>query len=209
MAESPTNGINRLSHILNHTPKPLAKDFRNVLLAGLGTRDAGKITGMNGAEFALTVWVLGLWLVRPSSLSLFPSREGEGEDEKRLFEARITRWIAFLAQVHDADKPSIKHGSLSEDAHERLPTTLDGSLPTDDPPVLISSSYLAAIHASVAKHPRSIYNNSAEVTVERLMWCLRIVREEGVRCPILKGGGEEGEEGSGDELVLFMDMGED
>lgn len=64
-----------------------------------------------------------------------------------------------------------------------------------------ASSYLDAIHATVDKHPQSLYNNP-DITTRRLEWCLNVIRNEGVWIPNLQRGGQEED----DEWVLFLEI---
>ena len=177
----------RLEHMLLDSPPPLLTDFRAALNAGLGTRKAAKIRERGWVECVFTLWVCGVWLWGQSLGS-----DNEASPGTNLASS-IRRWLRFL---HDAypdtllrrDPPTIGGG-----------TGLDPS-PVEDEQAVIVDSYVRLIKAAVVKSPQSLYNSSA-CTSSRILWCLKVVREESVMCPNFEG--RSGDEN--DELVLFLE----
>ena len=173
--------IVRLDHMLTESPSPLLTDFRAALNAGLGTRKASKIRERGWVECAFTLWVWGAWLwghtLQPA---ISPALD---------FHSRILQWLHFLHRVYP-DAPTVTEHDVTT-----------GSSPADvDDDVQLATSFLRAIQAAVQKNPASVYGSEA-CTLARLLWCLRIVREESVMCP-----GFEGRVGDEfDELVLVLE----
>ena len=198
ISNGPTNGILRLQHILTHSPKPLLKDFRNLLHTALGTRDAEKIKQRHGVECAFTLCLCGLCLLDRTD------RLNDGS----AFASQLKPWLRFLSQWY-GDPASLPHptssGNGQPDRGEQ------GAERSDEAEV--ARSYLEAIRVAGEKHPKSLYRGdgaagAASVSVAMLEWCLHVVREEGVRCPAREGkaaAGATGDEDDDDEYVLFLD----
>ena len=179
----------RLEHTLMCSPTRMLKDFRNILKAGMGSRDPEKIRQRGGADFAFTVWLCGLRACLDCAD----------------LEPRFVRWLHFLSKVYP-ENAQIKQSNQSREADAH---SMDGTEWFD--PIrnkeaegdlsLVVASYLDAIRVAVAKHPQSLYNDP-KITAERLQWCLNVVRMEGVWCPNLQENGQEEE----DEWMLFLDF---
>ena len=192
--------IVRLEHTLINSPKRMLKDFRNVLKAGMRSRDPNKIRQRGGADFAFTVWLCGLWACQ----EMKNDQEGKAYVDADL-EPRFLWWLQFLSKAYP-ENLQIKHsnGSTETDTHSMDGTEwfdpirnkeVEGDLS------LVIASYLDAIRVAVAKHPQSLYNDP-KITAERLQWCLSVVRMEGVWCPYLQEDGQEED----DEWMLFLDF---
>ena len=201
--------IVRLEHILLESPKDFLTHFRACLNAGLGTRKAAKIREKQWVECAFTLWMCGLWLWDPCGLKGCKSRSGID------FDSRISQWLCWIHQIYgdspetgglvkisrnsrlNSYKNSEGSGSDPENLHKK-----NGTADYDSEDVLLAESYLRVANAATSKSQTSIYN-SAEVTVVRLLWCLKIIRQEGFMCPNLEGNpGEEH-----DEFILFLEVG--
>lgn len=55
--------ILRLRWILSQSPKIIRNPLREMMKAGLGTRDVAKVAERGGTDFALSMWLCGLWLL--------------------------------------------------------------------------------------------------------------------------------------------------
>lgn len=174
--------IMRLEHILKAGPKEFLTDFRAALHVGLGTRDAVKIRQQRLSESAFTVWLCGLWLWT------LPGSDSDGRPSGRPpLPARTAAWVDFARATYD-------EGSSIGSQWSHLPTSEEGRL--------LAQSYHSIIKAAAAKHQQSVYNHP-EPTAARLLWCLRVIREESFMSPGLDG--EAGDED--DELMLFLEDG--
>ena len=192
--------IIRLEHTLISSPKRMLKDFRDILKAGMRSRDPKKIRQRGGADFAFTVWLCGLWACQ--EMKNDPGGKGYANAD---LEPRLLRWLQFLSKAYP-DNADIKQSNGNKETHTH---SMDGTEWFD--PIrnkeaegdlsLVVASYLEAIRVAVAKHPQSRYNDP-KITAERLQWCLNIVRMEGVWCPNLQEDGQEEE----DEWMLFLDF---
>ncbi|KAL8937315.1 MAG: hypothetical protein Q9216_004487 [Gyalolechia sp. 2 TL-2023] len=171
-----------LEHILKAGPREFLQDFRAALHAGLGTRNPEKIKRQNAVEAAFTVWLYGLWLWTSSAFS--PWRN---QNSGNLLSDSIARWMAFIHVTYG--QGSGTHRLWAETAASEE----DDSL---------AESYHSIVKAAAAKNPRSLYSYP-EADTDRLLWCLRIIREESHMCPSLDG--DVGDEG--DELMLFLEDG--
>lgn len=204
---SPTAGnirAVRLEYILLDSPQGLLTDFRSVLNAILGTRNPYKIRKHGWVECAFTVWLCGLflWDLRNGPIGFACSE----------FSANILKWLKFLRRVYgepfivntSQQKLMELHGQNKND--ELTIKNPETNLYDDDIDERLSlvQSYLAAIITAVKKNPISLFGDS-EVTIPYLMWCLNVVREEGVMCPNLEGKVDE----ENDEFILYMDNDEE
>lgn len=175
----------RLEHTLTETPQPLLTDYRAVLNAGLGTRNAAKIKKRSLTECALALWLCGLWVLRTSTTV---HSEGEGGSS---FSNGTLQSLRLMGDMYEETRCT--------------KSTLDARQSTRHSPDIASDDFsllgmIRAIRAAVTKHPDSLYNNAA-ITQERLSWSLQIVREESVMAPSLEG--EPGD--ANDELLLFLE----
>ncbi|KAI4284577.1 MAG: hypothetical protein L6R35_004872 [Caloplaca aegaea] len=176
--------IMRLEHILKAGPKEFLTDFRAALHVGLGTRDAVKIRQQRLSESAFTVWLCGLWLWT------LPGSDSDGSTSGRPpLPARTAAWVDFARATYD-------EGSSIGSQWSHPPTT------TSEEGRLLAESYHSIVQAAAAKHQQSVYNHP-EATAARLLWCLRVIREESFMSPSLDG--EAGDED--DELMLFLEDG--
>ena len=66
--------------------------------------------------------------------------------------------------------------------------------------ILVVDSFLEVVKAATEKHRNLLYDTT-QCSVERLLWCLQIVREESVMIPDLTG--KLGDEH--DEMILFLE----
>ena len=180
--------IIRLEHTLMCSPTRMLKDFRNVLKAGMRSRDPEKIRQRGGADFAFTVWLCGLRACLDNAD----------------LEPRFVWWLQFLFKAYPENAQiEQSNGSREADTH-----SMDGTewfdpfrnKEAEGDLSLVVGSYLDAIRVAVAKHPQSLYNDP-KITAERLQWCLNVVRMEGVWCPNLQENGQAEE----DEWMLFLD----
>ena len=181
--------IIRLEQTLMCSPTRMLKDFRNILKAGVRSRDPEKIRQRGGADFAFTVWLCGL----RACLDV-------GD-----LEPRFVRWLHFLSKVYP-ENAQIKQSNESReiDTHSMDGTEWFDPIRNKEAEgdlALVVASYLDAIRVAVAKHPQSLYNDP-KITAERLQWCLNVVRMEGVWCPNLQDNGQE----EVDEWMLFLDF---
>lgn len=174
--------IMRLEHILKAGPKEFLTDFRAAMHIGLGTRDAAKIRRQSLSESAFTLWLCGLWL-----WTLPGSGSDDKPSERRPLPARTAAWVAFARATYDGDSSIGRRWS-------HLPTNEEGRL--------LAESYHSIVKAVATKYPQSVYNHS-EATTARLLWCLRVIREESFMSPSLNG--EVGDEA--DEIMLFLEDG--
>ena len=177
----------RLEHMLLESPPPLLADFRAALNAGLGTRKVLKIRERGWVECVFTLWVCGVWLWGQSLGSNKEASVGTG------LASSVRRWLQFLPDAYPdpllpGDTPTI----------EGVPGVYP--FPAEEEQAVVVDSYVRLIKAAVLKYPQSIYNSSA-CTSPRLLWCLKVVREESVMCPNFEGN--SGDET--DELVLFLE----
>lgn len=190
----------RLEHILTQSPQDFVTDFRAALHAGLGTRNPDKIRSKGWVECTFTLWLCGLSLWKASE------RQGLNSSRDPIFASYILSWLGFLERVYGhpdkfgADEESIPQLNKHEpnQAEDADSNTLNST--TDN--ILVAKSYFAVVEAAVKKNPNSIYENP-NVTVARLVWCLKIVTEEGVMAPNLEGNTRE----EADEFILFMETG--
>ena len=181
--------IIRLEQTLTYSPTSMLKDFRNILKAGVRSRDPEKIRQRGGTDFAFTVWLCGL----RACLDF-------GD-----LEPRFVRWLHFLSKVYP-ENAQIKQ---SNERREVDTHSMDGTewfdpirnKEAEGDHALVVASYLDAIRVAVAKHPQSLYNDP-KITVWSLQWCLNVVRMEGVWCPTLQDNGQE----EVDEWMLFLDF---
>lgn len=181
--------IIRLEHTLMCSPTRMLKDFRNILKAGMRSRDPEKIRQRGGADFAFTVWLCGLRACLDNAD----------------LEPRLVRWLHFLYKVYP-ENAQIKQSNESAeiDTHSMDGTEWFDPIRNNEAEgdlSLVVASYLDAIRVAVAKHSQSLYNDP-KITAERLQWCLNVVRMEGVWCPNLQENGQEEE----DEWMLFLDF---
>ena len=188
----------RLEHTLTSSPKRLLKDFRNVLNAGVGSRDPAKIRQRGGTDFAFTVWLCGLWLCK----QIDGGKNREGCADAHL-EPRFVSWLVFLLENYP-DGTFISERRTNTDILPRG-SNVRGCFDSvcyeeaEEDLSLVIPSYLEAICAAVAKHPHSLYNDP-KITIHRLQWCLNVIRSEGVRFPNLQQDWQEAE----DEWILFL-----
>lgn len=173
--------IVRLEHILIQSPKSLAKDFRGVVHTALGTRDADKIKQRGGVECAFALWLCGLWVLDQRQVL----------EAASLFEATIVEWMQFLRATYGSSIATLD--SLCDIEVGMEPDDISDT----------ATSYFEAVQTAVAKHPDSLYS-SPEITAVRLGWCLRIIREESVRCPNLEAKMTQNDDDDNDEFVLFL-----
>lgn len=180
----------RLEIILTEPSQGFLTDFRAILNAGLGTRNAAKIRKNCWVECVFTLWLCGLSLWHQHNAQANSSSFGSS------FSSKILQWLGFLRHFYGTPT---KIESSSKPIHRDLHRVRisDGS---DDETRLLCTSFLAVIQTAILKNPHSLYGSS-DVTVNDLEWCLNIIREEGVMCPNLEG--KAGEEY--DEFVLFLD----
>lgn len=181
--------IIRLEHTLTCSPTRMLKDFRNILKAGMRSRDPEKIRQRGGADFAFTVWLCGLRACLDNAD----------------LEPRFVQWLHFLFKVYP-ENAQIKQSNESREADTHSMDDTEWFDPIRNKEAegdlsLVVASYLDAIRVAVAKHPQSLYNDP-KITAERLQWCLNVVRMEGVWCPNLQENGQEEE----DEWMLFLDF---
>ena len=189
----------RLEHILTQSPQDFVIDFRAALHAGLGTRNPDKIRSKGWVECAFTLWLCGL--------SLWKTFERRGVENSRdpMFTSCILSWLCFLEQVYghpdeyQADQELIPQLNDNEPSEAEDADFNTSKSTTDN--ILVAKSYLAVVEAAVKKNPHSLYGKS-EVTLAQLVWCLKIVTEEGVMAPNL--GANDSEEA--DEFILFMEI---
>ncbi|KAL8996968.1 MAG: hypothetical protein Q9188_006439 [Gyalolechia gomerana] len=172
--------IIRLEHILKAGPKEFLQDFRAALHAGLGTRKPEKIRRQNSVEAAFTLWLCGLWLWTSSALS-----SQRKQYSGFLLPDNIARWMTFIHVTYGEESGAGRQWV------EIVASEEDGSL---------AESYYGIAKAAAARNPRSLYS-CPEADIHRLLWCLRIIREESFMCPSLDG--DVGDEG--DELMLFLE----
>lgn len=190
----------RLEDTLTSSPQRMLKDFRNVLKAGMRSRDPKKIRERGGTDFAFTVWLCGLW----ASQDMRHEQEGKAHADAEL-EPRFLLWLQFLSKAYPENAETKQSdGNPDTDTHGMDGTEWFDPIRNKDAEgdlSLVIASYLDAIRVAVAKHPQSLYNNP-KITAERLQWCLNIVRMEGVWYPNLQEDGQEEE----DEWMLFLDF---
>lgn len=197
--------IVRLEHTLTESPDRLNKDMRGVLNAGLKTREPGKIRERGGSDFAFTVWLCGLWI-----LNLSGQQEDDPIDQ---ICPQYRQWLGFLSEHYKeepqnpTDQHSPDHTPSSENELESAMwfDPLRNNISDDDPEAdlaTITASYLDAILVATAKRPQSLFNDP-RVTANRLVYCLKIIRNEGVWCPSVEKGREEED----DEWILFLETG--
>ena len=188
-AESPANGVLQLDHILTLGPDRLVKDLRSLLHVALGTRNPSKIRERGGVECAFTLWLCGLWTLHKTT----------GVNDETELGSRLSSWLEFLDQIYSDLPPRIdKIGTFQSANQQCNGSTLDVAADST-----VAGSYMTAIDTTVQKHPKSLYNDKATITVPVLLWCLNIVREEGVRCANSNAQAEEEE----DEYIIFLERG--
>ena len=192
----------RLEHTMTASPKRLLKDFRTVLNAGMRTRDSSKIRERGGSDFAFTVWLCGLWVYAQIDNKTCEDETGSDAD----LEPHLLQWLQFLYETYpeDTTKPqwprvprAVTHKMEENEWFDPV-----RNQDTGEDLSLVAASYLDAVHAAVAKHPHSLYNDP-KITAQCLARYLYIVRMEGVWYPNL----QESEQGEDDEWVLFLDCG--
>ncbi len=196
----------RLEDALGECPKRLLKDLRSVLNTGMKSRDPQKIKERGGTDFAFTVWLCGLWL----SQQPHAEEQQDWEQHGTGISARLSQWLRFL---HESYPNHGSDGRASHDSSSGVQETdraqwLDpvrnqasGRRTVSDVASTVAS-YMDAIHATVDKHPQSIYKNPA-VTETRLAWCYNVIKHEGVWFPNLTDKEED------DEWVLFLESEDD
>ncbi|KAL8921532.1 MAG: hypothetical protein Q9208_005686 [Pyrenodesmia sp. 3 TL-2023] len=172
--------IMRLEHILVAAPKDFLRDFRAAIHVGLGTRDAAKLKQQDLAESAFILWLCGLWLwslPTSSPVSQVPGRQN--------LPARTAKWLAFVRATYGGESEIGRRWSA-------LPASEEGRLLTE--------SHYCMVRAAAEKNPQSIYSH-AEATSDRLLWCLRVIREESFVSPNLDGEVAM----ATDEIILFLE----
>ena len=190
----------RLEHILIQSPQGFVVDFRAALHAGLGTRNPDKIRSKGWVECTFTLWLCGL--------SLWKTSERQASDDSRdpIFTSYILSWLCFLERLYgypdkfQADEEYIPQLNDNEPTQAGNAGFITLNSTTDT--FLAAQSYLTVVEAAVKKNPHSLYGKS-ELTVARLVWCLKIITEEGVMAPNLEGNDNE----EADEFILFMETG--
>ena len=170
----------RLEHILKAGPKEFLIDFRALLHVGFGTRNAEKIRQRMLLDLALTLWLCGIWLWTSPTLS----RESPLPDRPAL-PMRTANWMTFVRQTY-GDEADIGQRWAKIRASEEGRS--------------LAESCYYMIKAAAAKNPQSIYSDP-EANVDRLLWSLRVIREETFMCPNLEG--QAGDEN--DEIMLFLE----
>ena len=194
--------IMRLEHTMTALPKRLLKDFRNVLNAGLKTREPRKIRERGGNDFAFTIWLCGLCLYA-STHKKTPEETTASEAD---LEPHLLRWLQFLYETYSENQSRLPSSEMSKTAkhpieeNEWFDPVRNQNAQEDLS--LVATSYLDAVHAAVAKHPQSVYNDP-KLTATRLEWCLNVVLMEGVWFPDL----QDHEQEEDDEWVLFLEHG--
>ncbi|KAL8997329.1 MAG: hypothetical protein Q9169_003363 [Polycauliona sp. 2 TL-2023] len=170
----------RLELILKAGPKDFLVDFRAVLHVGYGTRNAEKIRQQMLLDPTFTLWLCGLWLWTLPNLDTDYSM-----CDRAALPTRTASWIAFIRQTY---------GDESEIGRQwaAIPASEEGSS--------LAESCYYIIQTAAAKNPQSIYSDP-KVDVGRLVWCLRVIREETFMCPDLDG--RTGDET--DEIMLFLE----
>ncbi|KAL8710716.1 MAG: hypothetical protein Q9220_004734 [cf. Caloplaca sp. 1 TL-2023] len=167
-----------LNHVLKAGPKDFLTDFRALLHVGFGTRKPERLRRQMLVESALTLWLCGLWLwVQTVPIS--------GSIASRApLPAPTALWIQFVCKTY---------GEVSDIGRswQSIPASKEGEL--------LAGSCQTIVDAAVAKNPLTIYNHP-EVTASRLLWCLRVFREESFMCPNLEGEVDD----ETDELMLFL-----
>lgn len=175
--------IMRLEHILKAAPKEFLQDFRAAIHVALGTRDAKKIRQQNLTESAFTLWLCGLWLWS------LPITDSDSKRRNRpSLPTRTEDWVAFVDTTYS------DHSVIGK-RWARIPASEEGQL--------LAESHHSIVKAAAAKNPQSIYGHP-EATTDRLLWCLRVIREESLVCPNLEGEVED----QADEIVLFLESGD-
>ena len=174
--------IVHIQDILTSYPKSLKSHFREVVHAGVGTRDPNKVAKRRGVEFAFAVWLCGLRLLHHSR-------------DLSSTESVLNRWIGFLCAHYGIQ-------STTEDTESWLARIATASKAQEV--MNTAGSYVKAIQAAVEKHPESLYNDEWALNRLNLTWCLVVAREERVRCPTVTESGILGEED--DEFVLVIDL---
>lgn len=198
--ENPKDGQNvriiRLEDALANCPGKLLKDFRSILNTGMKTRDPKKIRERGGIDFAFTIWLCGLWILKR-------------ETPESGLEAYLLQWLRFLDESYPYpgnDFQALKEYSTAVQERDRaqwfdpVRNQADGADIAD--PTSTVATYMDAIQTTIGKHPQSTYN-SPELDVKRLEWCYDIVTHEGVWFPNLAD--EEGD----DEWILVLERAEE
>ncbi|KAL8696113.1 MAG: hypothetical protein Q9224_002964 [Gallowayella concinna] len=170
----------RLEHILKAGPKEFLIDFRAVLHVGFGTRNPEKIRQGMLLDSVFTLWLYGLWLWK----MFVPTLEVQLSDRPTL-PIRTAIWIDFIRKTY-GDESDIGQRWTG------IPAGEEGQSLTE------SCTYI--IKAAAAKNPKSVYSG-IEPSTDRLLWCLRVIREETFMCPNLEG--KIGDEN--DEIMLFFE----
>ena len=172
--------IVRLEDILRNSPRNVLVDFRAMLHIGFGTRNPIKIKENMWVESAFALWLCGLWLWHSSNL-----KKKESKSDPSEFASKISQWLFFLEETYGRTREGLE-AALTKAGEEEL---------------LLAESCHSIIKAAAVKNSRSLYNNPG-ATVERLLWCIQIIREEGFMCPDLEG--RPGDEH--DEFMLFLEI---
>ena len=173
--------IIRLMDVLNGTPRSLKRHLREVIHAGVRTREANKIIERGGVKFAFAMWLCGLRLVHSS---------GTLADR----DTALSEWIGFLCGHYD-------HHAIDECIRD----VKDRNAPVSKAEEIAATvrSYTNAIQIAAQRHQDSIYNCEWARNPANLTWCLVVIREEGVRCPTVTESGILGEDK--DEFVVVID----
>ncbi len=194
--------IIRLDDALEECPKRLLKDLRSVLNTGMKSRDPNKIRERGGTDFAFTVWLCGLWI----SQQPYPEEHQDQEYLEMEISAHLSHWLRLLHQSYpyDGKDGQAPHHHSSAVQEVQRAQWLDpvrnqafGKGTIADPASTVAT-YMDAIRATIDKHHRSIYNNP-EVTEQRLEWCYKVIKYEGVWFPNLTDKEED------DEWVLCLE----
>ena len=207
-----------LKDILTTTsrPKQLKPHFREVVHAGVGSRDPHKVSQRRGVEFALAVWLCGLRLLHLHGSDGISRREEVGDYAAlSTTDPVLYSWISFLCSHYPSSQPDHAgdEGEEEEDDDDLAKwlagmATASSSIKKPQEVADTAASYIKAIKATVTKHPDSLYNHTWTHNLRNLMWCLVVAREERVRCPTVSTSGELGLEDE-DEFVLVIDLDED
>ncbi|KAL8668895.1 MAG: hypothetical protein Q9168_006492 [Polycauliona sp. 1 TL-2023] len=170
----------RLELILKAGPKEFLVDFRALSHVGFGTRNAEKIRQQMLLDSAFTLWLCGLWSWTSPTVST-----NSAMSDRPALPTRTASWLAFIQWTY---------GDESEIGRQwaEIPASEEGQS--------LAESCYYIVKAAAAKNPQSIYSDP-KVDVGRLLWCLRVIREETFMCPDLDGrAGDET-----DEIMLFLE----
>jgi len=191
-----------LSDILTQGPREMVGAFRNVVHKACKTRQARKLRDEGLEELAWVIWVCTVWTMLDDieALAVASDRLDEGVVSRK----RLATWTRMVKNAYGSphvdpsahkvgaanSDPLKDNNSIANEARDHSWTIQDEIDATET-----TLSYLAVLRDV------SVVGKLKTWDKEIVQWALRVVREEGVLCPVRllnDAGDADDEEGEGD-----------